>query len=131
MAAWNPLTGGLRDRRHSGVPVSEELQPCPRGHTGDGYRVRLDGFAVTAQGRKQLLLCVAADGTSYRYRVKTVTLAATDRRRKITDVRCPKPGHRDSIVESRGLRTGRTGTWRRFSCTRPNGGQSLVPRDGQ
>lgn len=97
---------------------------CPRGHAGEGYRVRRDGWATTGAGRRQFFRCISASGEAHRF---VGPLAADcdepDGRRSAYAVFCPRPGHKDAVIQSRGVRTTSTGTWRRFVCTRPDGGK--------
>lgn len=96
---------------------------CPRGHRSD-HRIRRDGWVVTKKGRRQLFLCVGADGSKHRFRgdIEPAQVVGIDgRRRGDVELRCPRPGHRDGIIQSRGTRTTATGTWRRFVCSPPLG----------
>lgn len=94
---------------------------CPRGHTGEAFHVRKDGLATTKDGRRQMYRCIAADGSAHRFYGPTADEPRPDRRRTAHDVRCPQPGHKDGVVQSRGIRKTGTGTWRRFVCRRPDG----------
>ncbi len=93
---------------------------CPKGHAGEGYRIRRDGTASTAKGAKQLYLCVSADGKHHRFRGSFVAIGDDAPVRQPDEVRCPQ-GHRDAKIQSRGIRKSLTGTWRRYTCVRPNG----------
>ncbi len=86
--------------------------------------MRRDGWATTGAGRRQLFRCVSADGTSHRFVGPDAaeTTPAPDGRRIAYVVVCPRPGHKDGVVQSRGTRQTSTGTWRRFTCVRPGGG---------
>lgn len=94
---------------------------CPRGHAGDGYRVRKDGWATTKSGRRPFLRCISATGEAHRFLGPPVDNQEPDGRRTAYAVFCPQPGHKDALIQSRGVRTTKTGTWRRFVCTRPSG----------
>lgn len=92
---------------------------CPKGHDGDGYRLVRNGPVPTKTGRKQEYKCIAADGSTHRFRV-----AATDEPAKAKptrEVRCPVRGHKDATLQSRGPRVSATGTWWRYTCVRPKG----------
>lgn len=92
---------------------------CPKGHTGEAYRVVKDGYVETRAGPRQLLRCISVEGTAHRFRggfVEPVVPVLIGEA-----VRCPKAGHKDATIRSKGTRATRTGTWRRFECLRPNG----------
>ena len=91
---------------------------CPLGHAGEGYRIIKDGARSSKTGRRQSYRCVDADDVAHYFRVaqeppKPVSAP--------TLLRCPRPGHKDATLQSRGTRTTSTGSWRRYLCTRPNG----------
>lgn len=54
------------DCRGGGL-VPNSTPVCPLGHRG-AHRVRRDGSVATKQGRRQLFVCVAPDGTSHSFR---------------------------------------------------------------
>jgi hypothetical protein len=96
---------------------------CPVGHAGEGYRLVRDGSRPGKDGPRQLYRCIAADGTTHRFRGAAPAGEAEDEttagaRQRV--VRCPRAGHRDSVVQSRGERTTSTGTWKRFTCVPVN-----------
>ena len=101
--------------------MAEREAICPRGHKAGDFRTRKDGWATTKDGRRQVYRCIAADGRSHRFYGPMEAAAQPDGRRSGWNVRCPRPGHLDGLVQSRGTRATSTGTWRRFLCRRPDG----------
>lgn len=106
-----------------GGAMDSDPPACPRGHDGESHRVRRDGWATTKDGRRQMFRCIAPDGTAHRFYGPLSRAPVSDGRRSGHYARCPRPGHSDGTVQSRGLRTDGTGIWRRYSCRRPNGEQ--------
>lgn len=95
---------------------------CPNGrHRSANYRVVSKGIRRSAKGADQRYLCVAKSGKTHSFSVPVESPARADKRRKDHGVTCPDPRHRDARVQSRGVATTATGTWRRFLCTRPTG----------
>ena len=101
--------------------MAVEQIACPRGRAHEGHHVRRDGWATTKDGRRQIYRCISPDGVAHRFYGDLSQAPAPDGRRQVFNVRCPVPSHVDATVQSRGLRKTSDGTWRRFSCERPNG----------
>lgn len=95
------------------------LVVCPDGHAGDGYRIVRDGSRPGKDGRRQTYRCVAADGVTHRFRGEP-TQRPEQEPTDVREVRCPRPGHRDAVIQSRGTRTTNSGTWRRYTCVPAN-----------
>ena len=94
---------------------------CPRCDDPSGRRVRKDGWASTKDGWRQVYRCLSPDGASHRFYGPLAGDPVPDARRGSHNLRCPQPGHAGSVIQSRGLRAARDGTWRRYTCVRPGG----------
>ena len=91
---------------------------CPRpGHAS--LRVVKKGRRSTSAGNTQRYECAGENGAKHTFAVPLPDSPAGGARS--LRVPCPDPRHADSRVQSRGTRTNKAGTWRRYRCVRPDG----------
>lgn len=96
------------------VAVADLACPNP-AHAG--WRLVKRGVRSTTSGKSQRYECGPVAGPKHTFAVSVLPgVSASARPRKL-----PCPDHPDGIVHSRGVRTTKSGTWRRYRCSRPDG----------